>query len=339
MRLVLPLLFAACAAGQQARVSYSRDVAPILGLYCASCHSPDAWHKEFSDGFDISTYAGLMKGGKSGRPVIPGQPSRSLLIAKLTPPDGDDSKAMMPLFAEPLTRTQQDTLKRWISDGATQDSFAAPTYTFGVEGVPRPEKTDFLGSRLRINCRLISQGYMDLNIREPGSGKLLAHRQAAAKWRRDWADASAPGGWAMWSIDWEKSWPDKVDIELTVSHTEEPPYGTFFVVNPPQGVSDLQANDLIPPTIRLGVDPAGIFRFWLKSSADLDLTITGLKPKHTVFHDASQRALPRGQGYYKWPLKNIQNQPIQRGDYAACLKFKPLSGGPEYPIAVYFAVK
>lgn len=344
MRLALPLLIVASAAGQQvaAPVVYSRDVAPILAMHCSSCHSPDGWHREFFEGFDASTYAGLRKGGKSGPAIVPGKPASSLLIAKLSPPDAGDTGVLMPLFGKPLSRAEQDTIRRWIAEGATQDDLPPTTYTFGIEGVPGPPRSDLREAYgyLKVDCRLLTQGYMDLNILEPGSGKVLVHRQAAMKWRKDWADISAPGGWAAWSIDWGKTWPDKVDVQLTVSQTEEPPYGTFFAVIPRTGVGlNLQANDLIPQPLRLGVDPAGIFRFWLESNADLDITITALHPKRLVFHDDSQRALPHGQGYYKWPLRNAQNRAVQPGDYAACLRFKPLNGGSEYPIAVYFAVK
>jgi hypothetical protein len=86
------------------------------------------------------------------------------------------------------------------------------------------------------------------------------------------------------------------------------------------------------------VDPVGNFRFWLESKADLDITITALNPKRTVFHD-SQKAFDRGQHNYRWPLKNAQDKVVTPGDYAACLRFKPLNGESEYPMAVYFAVK
>ena len=54
---------------------YKQRVEPILDDNCYSCHQ-----ESLSGGLRLDTYAGLMKGGKSGPPIVPGDPETSLMI-------------------------------------------------------------------------------------------------------------------------------------------------------------------------------------------------------------------------------------------------------------------
>ena len=46
------------------KVSYSRDIKPILANDCDECHSAD----DHKSGFDVSSVATLLQHGKKGRP-------------------------------------------------------------------------------------------------------------------------------------------------------------------------------------------------------------------------------------------------------------------------------
>ena len=74
----------ASAALLPAQTSFTRDVAPILGRNCVSCHSASQQMSEL----DLSTRAAALKGGqKSGPAIVPGDSSKSPIYRRLT---GDD---------------------------------------------------------------------------------------------------------------------------------------------------------------------------------------------------------------------------------------------------------
>ena len=60
-----------------ASVSYKKQIAPIFSANCNACHS----QATPQSGLNMTTSASLMKGGKRGAMVVPGDPSKSLLVA------------------------------------------------------------------------------------------------------------------------------------------------------------------------------------------------------------------------------------------------------------------
>src|SRR5260370_34835530 len=57
-------------------VRFEKDVEPILVNKCMFCHSGPVKEAKL----DMSSYDALMKGGKSGKPIVPGKSSDSMLI-------------------------------------------------------------------------------------------------------------------------------------------------------------------------------------------------------------------------------------------------------------------
>ncbi len=103
------------ASLRAAPVSYVRDVAPILNTACTGCHRP----AKMKGKLDLSSYESLVKGGKSGACVRPGQPGESLLWQSISgsPPD-------MPNQGEPLSARDVGVIRRWIEEGAKNDGTA-----------------------------------------------------------------------------------------------------------------------------------------------------------------------------------------------------------------------
>jgi mono/diheme cytochrome c family protein len=115
-----PLLaFAYCAtvaaAAAEPPVSFTRDVRPILAQRCQVCHQ----ERNSSGGLSLSNYAALLKGARGGPVITPGNPTTSPLIASIT---GD--KPRMPKAGPPLTTEQVALIRRWIAEGAKDDSTA-----------------------------------------------------------------------------------------------------------------------------------------------------------------------------------------------------------------------
>jgi len=112
---VVPALGAGLAwAAAAADVSYSREIRPILQRHCQGCHQPNVK----SSDLDLTTYEGLMRGGKGGRPVRPGAPEQSLLVDYLS----GERRPQMPMGLPPLAADQIDLIRRWIQQGAQDDT-------------------------------------------------------------------------------------------------------------------------------------------------------------------------------------------------------------------------
>jgi hypothetical protein len=92
---------------------YVTQVKPIFEKNCYRCHAG----MNHRGGLTLSTKAGILKGGKDGAIVVPGNPSASLLL-KLLRRQGprDDPKPMPPKGK--LPDADISTVERWVRAGA-----------------------------------------------------------------------------------------------------------------------------------------------------------------------------------------------------------------------------
>ena len=106
------IALAACAPSG---VSYNKDVQPILAKNCAECHAPGKKGFEAS-GLDTTSYQALMKGGKFGPLVKPGDALSSSL--NMLVEGRVHSSIQMPHGREKLPAKDIETLKVWVNEGA-----------------------------------------------------------------------------------------------------------------------------------------------------------------------------------------------------------------------------
>lgn len=97
------------------KISYRRDVWPILKRHCWGCHS-NAVPK---GGLILDTFPDLRKGGDAGPLVQPGRPDESLLVKMII---GERPK--MPRKQPPLSMSKVQVLRHWILAGANDDGKA-----------------------------------------------------------------------------------------------------------------------------------------------------------------------------------------------------------------------
>ena len=97
---------------ESAAVDFRKDIKPILETKCVSCHGIEKQKGEL----DLSTLLAASEGGENGPAVSPGKLQESELIHRITLTHDDDE--IMPPKGEPLTETQIQSLKEWISEGA-----------------------------------------------------------------------------------------------------------------------------------------------------------------------------------------------------------------------------
>ena len=86
---------------------FETEIAPILEANCLACHGS----AQLQANLDLRSRDSILKGGKSGPAVVPGEPLRSLLLEKV-------SSGSMPPGDGNLTSDQNHLIRRWIETGA-----------------------------------------------------------------------------------------------------------------------------------------------------------------------------------------------------------------------------
>jgi hypothetical protein len=102
-------------------VSFKDDIAPFMVNLCVGCHSGDGRGLR-EGGLSLESFEKLMKGGKSGRVVLPGNTKDSRLwhlVGEQYLPDGTPLK--MPPGQALITKTNHRNLRKWIEEGAKFD--------------------------------------------------------------------------------------------------------------------------------------------------------------------------------------------------------------------------
>ncbi|MBS1872786.1 MAG: DUF1549 domain-containing protein [Acidobacteria bacterium] len=110
--------------GQQ--VSFTKSVRPVLAERCAPCHND----RNTSGKVSLASVAAMTKAGA----LVAGKPDESLLVKVIS---GD--RPRMPKFGDPLKAEQVDAIRRWIADGAPDDSTAGgPEVWWSLAPLKRP---------------------------------------------------------------------------------------------------------------------------------------------------------------------------------------------------------
>jgi hypothetical protein len=101
--------------GRAAAQLNQHDIIPILLRHCTICHN----HGRQEGGLDLRTRESMLKGGKSGPALVPGDPEKSLILQRVV------ARQMPPLgvFDSGVTRPPEpdvEKLKQWIAQGAPE---------------------------------------------------------------------------------------------------------------------------------------------------------------------------------------------------------------------------
>lgn len=114
----LAIAFSRAGAVEQRKITYNRDVRPILSDNCFYCHGPDKNHRDGKFRLDVRDSA-LAKGA-----IVPGKISASKLVDRIFSSDPDDVMPP-PKTHKSLTAAQKNTLKQWVAQGAEYEPFWA----------------------------------------------------------------------------------------------------------------------------------------------------------------------------------------------------------------------
>ena len=109
--LTFALALTASLEAAEEKLTYERDVRPILKAHCFQCHGEEP---DPEGSLDVRLRRFLIAGGDSGAAIVPGKPEESFLIERIRSgdmPPGDDEAKRVPAKELAL-------LERWISEGA-----------------------------------------------------------------------------------------------------------------------------------------------------------------------------------------------------------------------------
>jgi mono/diheme cytochrome c family protein len=103
-----------------AEVSYYRDIRPIFQQHCQGCHQP----AKAGSGYVMTSHAALLKETDTAQfGVVPGKPDESAVVMQTTSQGG--KPPLMPKGKDPLTDFQVNLIKKWIAQGAKDDTPAS----------------------------------------------------------------------------------------------------------------------------------------------------------------------------------------------------------------------
>ena len=103
-----------------AAADYARDIEPILHERCYLCHGA----QQQMSGLRLDSREAALKGGASGAVIVPGDPTASKLVARIS---SSSDGFRMPPGGEPLSASETSLISAWIAGGAVwPDSHSGP---------------------------------------------------------------------------------------------------------------------------------------------------------------------------------------------------------------------
>ncbi|HLQ47131.1 MAG TPA: DUF1549 domain-containing protein, partial [Planctomycetaceae bacterium] len=177
-------------------VSFDKQIRLIFQANCQGCHQP----AKAGGQYVMTAFEGLVKGGESGSAaVVPGKPEASSLISQITPKDG---KAEMPKGKAPLTPAEIELIKKWIAQGAKDDTAAGAKQRFDQDHPPeytRPPVITSLDFSPDGQTLAIS-GFHEILLAKVDTGELigrlvgLSERIESVRFSPDGARLAVTGG-------------------------------------------------------------------------------------------------------------------------------------------------
>jgi hypothetical protein len=222
-KFLLPILLGLSSGKAHATegiAQFESQIRPILTEYCYECHSAD---KKQKGNLLLDTKDGLLKGGETGPAILPGDPSKSLLIQAVRHVDKD--LAMPP--KKKLSDEQIAALESWVKAGAPDPRSGAVSISkidqhlenakshwafqpivdpkpssldalLGLHGTPRSDKR-ILIRRAYLDLLGVPPTYEDVSafLADTSSDafdrvleKLLADSRYGERWGRHWLDVA-----------------------------------------------------------------------------------------------------------------------------------------------------
>ena len=122
------------------KIDFNRDIRPILSNHCWNCHGQDEASRKAKLRLDIRDHA-IGKTASDDFAIVPGDSNSSAMVERIEA--SDDSQMPPKSFKKPLSKTQQETLKRWISEGAPYDTHWAFSIPKRAKSLPSVKNSNW----------------------------------------------------------------------------------------------------------------------------------------------------------------------------------------------------
>lgn len=116
------------------RAVTQHDVLPYLYTRCVVCHG----RRRREAGLDLRSVESILKGGKSGPAVVPGQPEESLILKRIHARDMPPPRELIRAGVRPFEASEIELLTEWIAQGAKE----FPIRPDSQNGAPDPLVSD-----------------------------------------------------------------------------------------------------------------------------------------------------------------------------------------------------
>jgi len=211
-------------------VSFYKHIRPILQANCTGCHQP----AKAKGDYIMTDFAKLLSGGEEGNAIVPGKPDESNLL-KVSSPNAE-GKVEMPPKGDPLHESQIALIKKWVSEGAKDDTPASAKAHYDMDHPPvyvtAPAVTSLEYSP--DGTQIAVAGYHEVLVHKAdGSGVVarlvgLAERIQKLAWSPDGKKILVTGGSParmgeiqIWDVEKKK-------LELSKSLTFDTLYGASW---------------------------------------------------------------------------------------------------------------
>lgn len=322
------------AAAEPAKISFSRDIRPILSQNCYKCHGPDDARDEHGKS--------LRKAGL--RLDVADEQDWEEVIARIVTTDPDD--IMPPPEAnKTLTREQIDLLKRWVDQGAPYEKHWAfipqkkspvPPDRHPIDHLfktPLAEKTDPYTLIRRLHLDLIGLPptieVADAFAANPTPGAyqkivddLLASPRYGERWARRWLDLARYADTNGYEKDRDRSiWPYRDYIIKSLN--ADKPFDQFTI--------EQLAGDMLPDATPEQIIATGFHRNTMLNEEG------GIDPLEFRYHAMADRVATTGTVWLGLTTGCAQchthkYDPITHHDYFGLMAYLDNTIEPDYQI-------
>ncbi|MBL8761710.1 MAG: PSD1 domain-containing protein [Phycisphaerae bacterium] len=154
------------------RVSYGRDIRPILSDRCFKCHGQDPGSRRAE--LRLDDRESVTRERENGRVVVAGKPDASLILERVSSHDPDEVMPPPSAGKKALTEEERALVRRWIAEGAEYEphwAFVAPARG----GVPKVKDAGWVRNEIDAHV-LAALEAAGLSPSAPADSATLARR-------------------------------------------------------------------------------------------------------------------------------------------------------------------
>jgi hypothetical protein len=149
------------------------EVLPLMLRHCTACHGS----RRREAGLDLRSRAAMLRGGKSGPALVPGQPQKSLILQTIHAGAMPPFKELMKANVTPMTAEEINRLTEWITRGAPEGATQADVATTRPDPLVTAADRKFWAFRAPTAVRVPSVRHAGL-VRNPVDAFILQKLEA-----------------------------------------------------------------------------------------------------------------------------------------------------------------